>query len=1131
LWLLHIVFSRQNTLMFTIFGATHTLTQEMMVLFAALAAFLLGIVTIAVDVVRRNQRRIEAESRPIDTSIFQHLNPAVSPADTAGEDTPVVAEEVPAAPDSEVIEPDTDQPAATYDVPSDESEAAPAPVDDIPSSNTFSHVPQEELLPVPEPHDEPAGFAAPENAPETAPEPVRLVEPLPAPEPVLVCENFGAGFGGKIVLADVTLEILDQGITTLMGPVGTGKSTVLRALSGMLSQSGLFKSWGNVYFRGAIAGPENRPLLVAQRIQLVQRSALENLIFHLRDRTADLPIERQREWASQWLTQAGVPDVIALLDRPFMELDQLSQRIITILREAAAEPALLMIDEPTTGLSEADAGVLLGMLERLAGFTPLLVALQNHKHARKISNQIILLAGGRVQAACDADSFFNNPPNAAVAQFIATGTCTVPAPDANSIKPAAPVRIPESTPVTEPGGAPPPLTAAALAAIKDEIRNALAADMAPAEQAQAPEPEPVAESEPLPPLIAEPAFAESEPAAPEMLGEPETLPAEPLAESESTFTSYAPEPHAPEPAAFEIADEPALVFPAPFAEPEPEFAAHVPEPTPEIAANFEPILVEAAAEPDFVAYTPEPAPEIAEPAFIPAEPVAEPEFVAPESVAYAPESASQDLTSDFEPILAEPAVEPDFTAHTPAPAEPDLAADFEPILIEPVAEPDFTSYALEPAAPEMAADFAPILVEPAAAPHFTAYAPEPATPDLATDFAPILAEPTAEPDFAAHAAEPTTPEAAADIEPTLAEPTAEPELVVPDSVAYAPETDTSEPIYTEPLAEAKPVADAPAPATPEIDLPEPMMAEPPMEPVLEPALHEPEPVPVAPEPAAPAPEIYAFTTAEPEFEPVTYIPATLTSAEPVTIDMDAAPAPVSAPVSANEPVLHATLDPHSIDDLPPISLSANMIQTVPLPPRSAAAQMGATPSADARNEKAAVTRYPGSNTPGPRGFVWIEDGRLAATPMPGISAPIDQDLDMLKQAGITVLITLTEGDFPQDILARHGLRNVHFPIADRKAPTTGETDVLVNQMHDMLDRGEVLGVHCLAGLGRTGTILAAYMVKEKGVSAQVALNQIRRFNRQFVQTDDQEDFLIEYEVQQEQTVLHKRATNVTRLLE
>jgi atypical dual specificity phosphatase len=277
------------------------------------------------------------------------------------------------------------------------------------------------------------------------------------------------------------------------------------------------------------------------------------------------------------------------------------------------------------------------------------------------------------------------------------------------------------------------------------------------------------------------------------------------------------------------------------------------------------------------------------------------------------------------------------------------------------------------------------------------------------------------------------------------------------------------------------------------------------------------PAPAAFAPAAPEPEVYEagpdILSAEPAAErmsvPVPFAPGAAKSA---LIDM-------GEDFNA-EPVQRAA--PPAFDDLPPISLSPQMMQAVPLPPRAAASQM-VPPLDPQRHERAAVTRYPGSGAPGPRGFVWIEDGRLAATPMPGISANIDQDLDLLKQAGITVLITLTEQDFPQHTLFQHGLRNLHFPIADRKAPSTADTDVLVNQMHDMLNHGEVLAVHCLAGLGRTGTILAAYMVKEKGISAQVALNQIRHFNRQFVQTDDQEDFLMEYEVQQEQTVLRNRA--------
>jgi len=176
-----------------------------------------------------------------------------------------------------------------------------------------------------------------------------------------------------------------------------------------------------------------------------------------------------------------------------------------------------------------------------------------------------------------------------------------------------------------------------------------------------------------------------------------------------------------------------------------------------------------------------------------------------------------------------------------------------------------------------------------------------------------------------------------------------------------------------------------------------------------------------------------------------------------------------------------------------------------------------------QGERAAVTRYPSASV-GPRGFVWIEDGRLAATPMPGITNDVDYDLDLLTGVGITTLISLTERPFPPEPLIRHGLKTLHLSIADRKAPSPAEMDQLVTQMRNLLAEGEVLAVHCLAGLGRTGTILAAYLVKEKGLPAQVALNQIRRFNRQFVQSDDQEDFLVEYEVQNEQAILRDRAT-------
>ncbi|MDD2704840.1 MAG: dual specificity protein phosphatase family protein [Acidocella sp.] len=613
-----------------------------------------GLAWLAWDLIRRRRRREEEESRPIDTSIFNQSSSAEA-LRSALEDT------APAAPAEDGLGfrrytetdtlPEPKKPVIAYLEDGTVQDMPHEPIHETQSSTPI-HA---------EPELEPVFILKPEHAPAPEPEPVSILKPEyasapepAAPAPVLICTHYGAGFGGKVVLADVSLEIPARGITTLMGPAGTGKSTLMRSLAGLYAQNALHKSWGEVSYRGAPLGVGNYPLLVAQRIQLTQRSALESLVFHLKEEKATASDEEQREWACQMLRQVGAEDIIPQLDIPFMDLGGLAQRIVTILREAVAASDLLMIDEPTTGLSTPEAEVLMALLRRLAESNALLVVLHNQKQARKISDRVILLAGGVMQEQASAEAFFSgNLQNPVVAQFLATGSCSVPSP-------GTPAEM-----MAEDVPPPPPLTAAAMAAIKSEVRAALA--------------------------------------------------------------------------------------PAP---------------------------------------TPTPAPE-------------------------------------------------------PAPAPP-------------------------------------------------------------------------------------------------------------------------------------------------------------------------------------------------------------------------------------------------------------------------------------QGEQAAVKRYPG-NSSGPRGFVWIEEGRLAATPMPGVTADVDYDLDLLKNVGITALITLTEKDFPQDALARHGLTNLHLSIEDRKAPTAAEMDMLVTRMRQMLESGEVLAVHCLAGLGRTGTILAAYLVKEKGLSAQSALNQIRRFNRQFVQSDDQEDFLMEYEVQNEQNLLRGRA--------
>ena len=147
---------------------------------------------------------------------------------------------------------------------------------------------------------------------------------------------------------------------------------------------------------------------------------------------------------------------------------------------------------------------------------------------------------------------------------------------------------------------------------------------------------------------------------------------------------------------------------------------------------------------------------------------------------------------------------------------------------------------------------------------------------------------------------------------------------------------------------------------------------------------------------------------------------------------------------------------------------------------------------------------------GPSGFSWLVPGRLAGTPWPGVVHDMDADLKALRRCGVTMLITLTEKDFPQDALVRNGLKNFHLPVYDHESPTVAQIQMLLARMSAALRRGEVLAVHCLAGLGRTGTVLAAWLVRE-GLTAEEALRRVRLIDAQYVQSQAQEALLYEYE--------------------
>ena len=146
----------------------------------------------------------------------------------------------------------------------------------------------------------------------------------------------------------------------------------------------------------------------------------------------------------------------------------------------------------------------------------------------------------------------------------------------------------------------------------------------------------------------------------------------------------------------------------------------------------------------------------------------------------------------------------------------------------------------------------------------------------------------------------------------------------------------------------------------------------------------------------------------------------------------------------------------------------------------------------------------------PERFHWILEGQLAGMSQPGLFAELTEDLRALKEAGVGAVATLTEYELPQKFLQAEGLVGRHFPIDDFSVPTVKQTHEFCDWVDEQLDGGRSVAAHCYAGLGRTGTMIACYLVYVGGTTREV-LEQIRRKEPGYVQTPAQEAFIAVWE--------------------
>jgi branched-chain amino acid transport system ATP-binding protein len=227
--------------------------------------------------------------------------------------------------------------------------------------------------------------------------------------PCIELDDVVAGYGEFMILNNLSLKAKRGKITLLLGPNGAGKSTVLKTVFGLLKVR-----HGRVLLDGrAITGTRARELLVEHGVAFVPQG--RNLFGQL---TAYENLELGGITIGMKATRERIPEVLELFPRVKARLQSAAsalsggeQKQLEVGRALLLRPKVLLIDEPSIGLSPIVVQDVFKLLRRLAderGVTVLMVE-QNVKSALKTADEAIALESGRVVLHKPASELLADP--------------------------------------------------------------------------------------------------------------------------------------------------------------------------------------------------------------------------------------------------------------------------------------------------------------------------------------------------------------------------------------------------------------------------------------------------------------------------------------------------------------------------------------------------------------------------------------------------------------------------------------------------------------------------------------------------------------------------------------------------
>jgi phosphate transport system ATP-binding protein len=269
----------------------------------------------------------------------------------------------------------------------------------------------------------PSGSARPGSGFVAAP---RRVEPSPFAIDRMQIEDVSVSYGAKVAVNSVSMPIRQGEVLALIGPSGCGKTTLLRSLNRLTELTKGTSFSGRIALDGVdIATMEptalrRRVTMVFQQPNPFPMSVFDNVAYVLREQASRRPKRKNLRSAVQdALSRAGLFDEVAdNLDHPALRLSGGQQQRLCIARALAANPEVLLLDEPCSALDPQSTKVIEDLIVRLRDEVAIVIVTHNLQQAYRVADHVGFMYLGDLVEYGSAQTMFGSPREQRTKEYV-----------------------------------------------------------------------------------------------------------------------------------------------------------------------------------------------------------------------------------------------------------------------------------------------------------------------------------------------------------------------------------------------------------------------------------------------------------------------------------------------------------------------------------------------------------------------------------------------------------------------------------------------------------------------------------------------------------------------------------------